>query len=142
MTNPIDDPFLTGGNERIDPDDLDGRLLLIFPIESKQMTSRTDGGKYTAVFGDVVVLTGEPTDQIQLGVKHMLHRIMFTGSRADRLQASLSAKRPLLARHGSAPSSYNKKVLAYFFEDVSDEDKALGRAAYAEYQEANDPFAE
>ena len=142
FTTGDDDPFLTGGNERVDPDDLDDRLLLIFPTSAKTMRGR-DGAEYLAAFGDVVVLSGPETDMIKLGVKHMLSRIMFTGARADRLETCLNrGRKPLLAVQGWQPSSYNKKIRAHYFSDPDEAQIAIGRAAYREWEAAQDPFAD
>ncbi len=133
------DPFMTGGIERVDPDDLDDRLWLVFPKNKREMKGR-DGETYLAVFGDVIVLSGPETDMIKLGVRNKLDRIMFTGPRADRLESCLDNRRPLLAVQSWAPSTYNKKVRAHFFTNPDTEQVAIGRAAYKEWEAEQDPF--
>src|SRR3990172_1116959 len=107
-----DDPFDSASSAFVQPEVLDGRLILIMPkrLESKK---GKNGDPYDAIFGDVVVLSGQPADKID-AVPTVLEDVMWSsGFVVSQLRPKLARKRPVLGVLNSRPSTYNRQVRAY-----------------------------
>jgi len=150
--DPTVDEFDTASSEFVTPMDLLDRLLLVIPRRSKEMKN-TRGEEYSAVFCDIVVLSGKASDKIQ-EVPMILEDVMLS---AGRCVAQLTPKLPsrrnskgrmLLGRLNGKPSQHNKQVLAFGFgEPDQDGDIQKGRVGVALYKASqeqvkdDDPFA-
>jgi len=144
MTNQIEDPF-AGADEDEDfaspdknflgVDDLDGRLVIIFPHAIAEVASTKPGGKpYDRVTADVVVVDGAPTDKLT-SLPHLATDMYLSASAlVGAVRKHVGKGKPVLGRVDSRPSSYNKQVKAYGLADPTDADKAAARPALAKYR--------
>lgn len=151
--DPTVDGFETATTDYVTPMDLLDRLLLVIPLRQKSMKNNR-GEEYTAVFCDIVVLSGKPSDKIP-DVPTILEDVMLS---AGRCVAQLTPRLPsarngfkgrmLLGRLNGRPSQHNKQVLAFGFgEPDQDGDNQKGRVGMALYKasqeqvKGDDPFA-
>jgi hypothetical protein len=140
QTEEFEDEFDTATNTFVSCDELKDHLLLVVPTNKKEMTGNT--GPYTAVFGEVCVLTGETTENIT-EVPVWLENVMFSGEQLSNLLVQKLRKgKMLLAVLDGRPSKFNKRNTAFKFIEPDDnnvrggmdEAKRLGRMAVAEYK--------
>lgn len=143
-TNEIDDPF-AGANadedefatpvrEWLGIEDLDGRLVIVFPEKSTTKVSRTNGQEYEVVIGDVVIVDGPVTDKIP-ALPHLAPAMHLSSSGVVAgLRANVGKGKPVLGRIDSRPSTYNKKVMAYGMADPEGADKREALPALRKYR--------
>ena len=122
-----DDEFDVARSDYLTVSHLDGRLVLIWALESRWENGST--GKYEKIISDVVVLDGTPgEDEVALGYEqtpYVAERMHISnGAIVDKLKSRIGNPRPYLGRLTSAPSKANRSVLAFWVGEPTDADKA------------------
>lgn len=131
-----DEEFAEPITEYVSLEDLDGRLVIVFPKKVTEGTSKNNGEKYDIAVSDVVIVDGPLTDKITelpmvVSDMHLSAKGVFS-----RIRAYAGQDKPVLGRIDSKPSSFNKRVLAYALLTPTDEDKVKARPALAAYRAA------
>lgn len=140
----LGDPFAVATSEFIEPDDLDGRLVFFIP-ESKGQGKGTQG-LYDFVTGDMLVLSGESTDKIDMtkGPFEVVGQRISCGM-INQIMPHLRTKRMVFGRVHSQPSSHNKNVKAFRLVEPTAEEITKARPIATAWLErrakATDPFS-
>jgi hypothetical protein len=142
-----DDPFSTARSTFVGLGDLEGRAVLVVPKELQTgIPSNRPGssGTYDRVIADVIVLDGEPDDELGLTeFPETIEEVFISGSVVvPQLRPSVKSHRPVIGIVTKQKSRVKGNNDAVALDgDVTDAQKALARKAYAAYQEAQeDPF--
>lgn len=143
------DPFDTATSEFVGLKDLAGRLVLVIPKELQRgiPSTRPGAGKktYDRVVADVIVLDGpaDPDKGID-EIPYTFEDMFVSGSAVvPQLRSAVKKRRPKLGvvvlQKPQVKGNNPAPILEG--EDVTEEQKALARAAYATWQaEQEDPF--
>lgn len=133
--DPDEDEFATPDRNFLAVDDLDGRLVIIFPHSIAEVASTKPNGKpYDRVTADVVVVDGTVTDKLDQVPFLAENMYLSAGSLVGAVRKHVGKGKPVLGRVDSRPSSYNKQVKAYGLADPTDADKKAASPALAKYR--------
>jgi hypothetical protein len=131
-----DDLFDTPQNAYNTIDEIDGRLIAVFP---KRLGSRkgSNGDMYEYVTADVLVIDGGPLRLVG-NTPGLIRNMQISASRVvEQTRENIGTGRPVLGRISSRPSSYNKLVPVYNLDDPSAADKTLAAPHARTYMAEN-----
>lgn len=116
----FDDP----STDFVTVDDLDGRLVCVYPKEVRREDSRTNAGKqYDKIVADVIVLSGPVTDKVTEVPMFLPDMHFSAGAVVGALRGGVGTGRPRLGRIDSQPSRHNRQVKAYGMKPATDAEK-------------------
>lgn len=129
-----DDEFATPVREFLGIEDLDGRLVIVFPESIGTLVSLKSGKEYDRIIADVVIVDGPVTSKIP-SLPHLAAGMHLSATGVvSATRAYVGKGKPVLGRVDSRPSSFNKNVPAYGIADPTDQDKRTARPALAQYR--------
>ena len=143
------DPFDTASLDFIGLKNLEGRLVLVVPKELQRDIPSTRPGSgrntYDRIVADVIVLDGEPSDELGIDeIPFTFENMFISGSQVvPQLRNNVKKRRPKLGVVvlQKAQIKGNNPAVALDGEDVTDDQRLLARVAYQDYQaEQEDPF--
>jgi hypothetical protein len=140
----LGDPFAVATSEFIEPSDIDGRLLFFIP-ESKGQALGANG-PYDFVTGDMLVLSGDTTDKIDMskGPFEVVGQRISCGM-INQIMPHLRTKKMVFGRVNSQPSRQNRQVMAYRLIEPTPEEVTKARPIATAWLErrakATDPFS-
>jgi len=145
-----DDPFATAPTTFAGLGDLEGRTVVIVPLrlESGIPSNRPNGGTYERVIADVIVLDGEPDEE--LGIDELpatIEEMFISGSVVvPQVKTKVKSHQPIIGVVVKTPSKTKGNAPAVMLDgkaSVTDEARALARKAYDAYLKSQeDPFAD
>ena len=131
----VDEDFDNPDRDFLEIDDLDGRLVIVFPLSSSlEKSTKPNGKDFTRVVADVVIVDGPTTAKIPHLPFLAKDFYLSAGAVVGAVKSKVGTGRPVLGRVDSRPSSYNKQVKAYGLADAEDKDKDKARPALAKYR--------
>jgi hypothetical protein len=124
------DPFGLATTAFVGIPEMVGRLVLVHPLRSTQEKSNTKPGEfYTAIFCNVVVMSGQPTDTIP-DVPGQYDDVMISSGMCVRQLTPYLARAErflFLGVVSAQPSRANKQVNAYAFSEPTEQMIAYAR---------------
>ena len=121
-TGDLDLDFSDPTTEYTTIDDIDGRLVCIFPKEIRTQVGN-DGNPYDKVVADVIVLDGPVTDKVTEVPMFIADMHLSAGAVVGAIRGNVRTGKPVLCRVDSRPSTKNKRVLAYGLQKVAQDVK-------------------
>lgn len=143
------DPFTTARSEFAGLGDFAGRAVLVVPTELQTGIPSTRPGAanktYDRVIADVIVLDGGSDED--LGIDELpatFEQMFISGSVVvPQLRGAVKSRKPVLGVVAKQKSQIkgNNDAVVLKGDEVSEDQKALARRAWTEYQKAQeDPF--
>lgn len=146
-TEAAPDPFVTARSTFVGLGDLEGRAVLVVPtdIQTGIPSTRQGAPDYDRIIADVIVLDGDPDDEIGLDeVPTTVEGMFISGSVVvPQLRPSLKSHRPVLGvvEKQKARTKGNNDAVR-LGDDISEAQRVLARQAWKVYKESQeDPFA-
>jgi hypothetical protein len=142
------DPFATARSTFVRLGDLEDRAVLIVPtaIQTGIQSTRKGGEDYDRIVADVIVLDGDPDENLGLDeIPTTIEGMFITGAVAvPQLRPSLKSHRPVLGvvTKQASRTKGNNDAVALVGDSVTEDQRALARTAWDAYKASQeDPFA-
>lgn len=129
-TNPTDtedmfaDPEAKSSEDFVTVDDLDGRLICVYPKECRrEKSTKSDGKDYDKIVADVIVLDGPVTEKIG-SVPLFVPDMHFNAwAVTSRIKGNVGTGKPVLGRIDSRPSKVDRRIPAYGIQPATAQEK-------------------